>query len=212
MIEFENSFKGLINIVLSRSLHKNRIYKYSGICIIILSIVFFFVKDCVTTKTYYTILKTFVNTLLPAFITFCGFTMTAYSLVVGFLNYGVFKNTLEKWYELKIKIEKKEIDLELPQYSLYQNGIALFAFAILALLFTVFFLIATKIIIELEIEIFSNQIEKFNAIIFTIILLLTNYCGLLMIYNVVNIFTFSQSLNELVYREKVQELNKNIDK
>ncbi|UQA76720.1 hypothetical protein K2F45_06930 [Sphingobacterium siyangense] len=206
MSEFENSFKGLRNIISERKLHKNKIYCFSGFLIIIFNAVFFFTKNFFFDNSYYSILKAYIGTFLPAFITFSGFTMTAYSLVVGFLNYGVFKSTIEKWYRIKINLEREQSNLKLPKYSLYQHGIALFALAILTLVSTVVFFLVIKFFIELDLKAENGFVEIFNAILLTIAILLTNYCCILIIYNVVNIFTFSQSLNKLVYEEQKKEI------
>lgn len=212
MEEFENSFKGLRGIIFERKLYKKFSYILSGSIVLILNVAFFFAKESITKYDYFEILKIYINIFLPAFITFCGFTMTAYSLVVGFLNYGVFKSTIEKWYKMKINENKNSITTsktKLPKFSIYQNGIALFALAILILLLTVILFLLLKFIIELNIEIELEQIDILNAIILLITTLLTNYSILLMFYNVVNIFTFSQSLNELVYYD---ELTKSSEK
>lgn len=206
MEEFENSFKGLRRIIFERKLHKKFSYVFSGSIVLILNLTFFFVKNDSIKHDYFEILKIYINTFLPAFITFCGFTMTAYSLVVGFLNYGVFKSTIEKWYKMKITEKNNSINAsknKLPKFSIYQNGIALFALAILILLLTVILFLVLKFIIELNIEIEMEHIDILNAFILLIATLLTNYCILLMFYNVVNIFTFSQSLNELVYYDEL---------
>ncbi len=210
MNEFENSFKGLRNILSERKLHKNNIYKWSGLLIILFNFLFFFAKSFLVDKSYYSILKIYINTFLPAFITFSGFTMTAYSLVVGFLNYGVFKSTIEQFYRIKIekKLEMEQSNLKIPKYSLYQNGIALFALAILTLVSTVVIFLIIKFFIELELKIENDFVEIFNAILLALAILLTNYCCILIIYNVVNIFTFSQSLNKLVYEEQKKEIEK----
>lgn len=213
MNEFENSFTGLKNIIFERKLYKKYPYLLSGLFLIILNIVFYLIKDHITKLDYFDILKIFVSTFLPAFITFSGFTMTAYSLVVGFLNYGVFKSTIERWYKMKINEQHsdKKSNSSLPTFSIYQNGIALFALAILILLFSVMFFLIIKFIIELNIELNGNNIELLNAFILLLVMLLSNYSILLMFYNVVNIFTFSQSLNELVYHEELQK-SKKVDK
>lgn len=208
MNEFENSFVGLKNIIFERKLYKKYPYLFSGLFLITLNIIFYFFKDCITQLNYFDILRIYVSTFLPAFITFCGFTMTAYSLVVGFLNYGVFKSTIEKWYRMKINEKNnsgKNPTNSLPTFSIYQNGIALFALAILILLFSVIFFLIIKFVIELNVEISWIYIEQFNAFLLLLAILFSNYSTLLIFYNVVNIFTFSQSLNELVYHEELQK-------
>ncbi len=142
--EFQNSFKGLFSIISDRKLYKKPVYSLSGFFIIIVNIAFFFSKDLITNKDYFELLKIYVTIFLPPFITFCGFTMTAYSLVVGFLNYGVFKSTIEKFYSLKILTEKSPSKDNLPKFSVYQKAIALFALAILVLLATVGYFLIVK--------------------------------------------------------------------
>ncbi|MGJ1325128.1 hypothetical protein ACR780_20810 [Sphingobacterium faecium] len=205
MNEFENSFRGLKNIICSRKLYKNKVYIYSGAFILLFNLVFYFTKSFILDKDYYSILKIYVSTFLPALITFSGFTMTAYSLVVGFLNYGVFKSTIEQWYQIKIIAENQNSNEVIPKFSIYQHGIALFALAIITLLSTVLFFLIVKFFLELEIKSDCEFADNVNAIILTLATLSTNYCCILMIYNIVNIFTFSQSLNELVY---IEEKNK----
>jgi len=212
MEEFENSFKGLRRIIFERKLHRKFSYILSGSIVLVLNVILFFVKENLIKYDYFEILRIYISTFLPAFITFCGFTMTAYSLVVGFLNYGVFKSTIEKWYRMKINENKDFITTsknKLPTFSIYQNGIALFALAILILLLTVILFLLMKFIIELKIEIELEYIDILNAILLLVATLLTNYSILLIFYNVANIFTFSQSLNELVYYD---ELAKSSDK
>lgn len=208
MDEFENSFGGLKKIIIERKLYKKKPYYISGILILLINAIFYFSKSYFTNIEYFNILKVFVSTFLPAFITFCGFTMTAYSLVVGFLNYGVFKSTIEEWYRMKIEIDKGLSNRELPKFSLYQNGIALFALAILTLLFSVIVFLIIKFVIDLNLESESNHIEIFNAFILLITTLISNFSLILMVYNIVNIFTFSQSLNKLVYFEELEKSKK----
>ncbi len=207
--EFQNSFKGLFSIISDRKLYKKPVYSLSGFFIIIVNIAFFFSKDLITNKDYFELLKIYVTIFLPPFITFCGFTMTAYSLVVGFLNYGVFKSTIEKFYSLKILTEKSPSKDNLPKFSVYQKAIALFALAILVLLATVGYFLIVKLFTEIEIVINSDKIEYFNAFNLLIITLLTNYCFILIVYNIVNIFTLSQSLNKLIYKDELEKINKN---
>jgi hypothetical protein len=173
-----------------------------------MNIVFFFFKDLITSKDYFELLKIYVTIFLPPFITFCGFTMTAYSLVVGFLNYGVFKSTIEKFYSLKIKTEKSPSKDNLPKFSVYQKAIALFALAILVLLATVGYFLIIKLFTEIEFVVKCDKIEYFNAINLLLLTLLTNYCFILIVYNIVNIFTLSQSLNKLIYKDELEKLNK----
>lgn len=207
--EFQNSFRGLFSIISDRKLYKKPVYSLSGVFIIILNIAFFFSKDFITNKDYFELLKIYVTIFLPPFITFCGFTMTAYSLVVGFLNYGVFKSTIEKFYSLKIQTEKSPRNDNLPKFSVYQKAIALFALAILVLLATVGYFLIIKLFTEIEFVIKCDKIEYFNAFNLLIITLLTNYCFILIVYNIVNIFTLSQSLNKLIYKDELEKLNKN---
>lgn len=206
--EFQNSFKGLFSIISDRKLYKNPVYVLSGFVIILVNLVFFFNKDSITNKNYFELLKIYVTIFLPPFITFCGFTMTAYSLVVGFLNYGVFKSTIEKFYSLKIQTEKSPRKHILPKFSVYQKAIALFALAILVLLATVGYFLIIKLFTEIEFVVKCDKIEYFNAINLLLITLLTNYCFILIVYNIVNIFTLSQSLNKLIYKDELHKLNK----
>jgi hypothetical protein len=206
--EFQNSFKGLFSIISDRKLYKKPVYSLSGFFIILMNIVFFFFKDLITSKDYFELLKIYVTIFLPPFITFCGFTMTAYSLVVGFLNYGVFKSTIEKFYSLKIKTEKSPSKDNLPKFSVYQKAIALFALAILVLLATVGYFLIIKLFTEIEFVVKCDKIEYFNAINLLLLTLLTNYCFILIVYNIVNIFTLSQSLNKLIYKDELEKLNK----
>lgn len=206
--EFQNSFKGLFSIISDRKLYKNPVYVLSGFVIILVNLVFFFNKDPITNKNYFELLKIYVTIFLPPFITFCGFTMTAYSLVVGFLNYGVFKSTIEKFYSLKIQTEKSPRKHILPKFSVYQKAIALFALAILVLLATVGYFLIIKLFTEIEFVVKCDKIEYFNAINLLLITLLTNYCFILIVYNIVNIFTLSQSLNKLIYKDELHKLNK----
>ncbi|MDE5490649.1 hypothetical protein [Elizabethkingia meningoseptica] len=209
--EFEYSFKGLFSIINSRKLYKKKPYRYSTILLLILSLLFFFTKDYFCDVTYFKILKSFTSTYLPALITFSGFSMTAYSLVVGFLNYGVFKTTIEEWYTNKIKTCGQKNDKKNLEYSVYQEGIALFAITILLLLTTVFIALLVKLIVDLEIVIGWKCIEVFNSFIMLILVLLTNYCFILIFYNIVNIFTFSQALNQMIYFKEFQKANKSED-
>lgn len=209
MEEFEYSFKGLINIIRKRKLHKKPSYQILGICVLLVNIIIFYISYNTTIHIdYFNILKTFATTFSPAFITFCGFTMTAYSLVVGFLNYGVFKPTIEKWYRKKIEINQGKSEKKLPLFSLYQNGIALFAFSILILLLTVILFLIIKFLVDLNIEIENDYIDIFNAFILLVVTLLTTFSILLIFYNIVNIFTFSQALNQLVYIEELEKIEK----
>lgn len=213
MKEFENSFKGLMNIIKSRKLYRKKPYLISGIIILVLNIIIFCIHKCTNINIdYLKILTVFVGTFSSAFITFCGFTMTAYSLVVGFLNYGVFKPTIDKWFKKKIEISQGKSDEQIPIFSLYQNGIALFAFSILVLLLTVVILLIIKFTIEIDIEIDWEYIYIFNALILFIITLLTTFSLILMFFNIVNIFTFSQALNELVYTEELEKIKKEDEK
>lgn len=206
--EFENSFKGLFSIIWNRKLYKKPVYIVSGLLIICINVLFFFVKNFITDREYFDLLKIYVTTFLPAFVTFCGFTMTAYSLVVGFLNYGVFKSTIEKFYSLKIRTEQLGNDNKLPKFSVYQQAIALFALAILVLLITVCYFLIVKFTTEIQFEIESKLVEVFNAVNLLILILLTNYSFILIVYNIVNIFTLSQSLNKLIYKEELEKLTK----
>lgn len=201
-IEFQNSFKGLFNIIWDRKLYKNPVYTFSGLIIILLNILFFFLKKNFTDIEYFDLLRIFVATFLPAFITFCGFTMTAYSLVVGFLNYGVFKSTIEKFYILKITSEQENTVTKLPKFSVYQKAIALFALAIIVLLFSVAYFLLIKFMTELQIKSEYPHIEILNAANLLFVILLTNYSFILIVYNIVNIFTLSQSLNKLIYKDE----------
>jgi len=207
-LEFQNSFKGLFNIIWDRKLYKNPVYLFSGLTLTVLNILFFFLKKEFIDIEYFDLLRIFVGTFLPAFITFCGFTMTAYSLVVGFLNYGVFKSTIEKFYTLKIISEQDDENKKLPKFSVYQKAIALFALAILVLLFSVAYFLIIKFTTELEIEVENSSIELFNAINLFFVIILTNYSFILIVYNIVNIFTLSQSLNKLIYKEEFDKKKK----
>lgn len=206
--EFQNSFKGLFSIISDRKLYKKFVYSLSGFVIILVNIAFFFTKELITNKDYFELLKIYVTIFLPPFITFCGFTMTAYSLVVGFLNYGVFKSAIEKFYSLKIQTEKSTSKDNLPKFSVYQKAIALFALAILVLLVTVGYFLIIKLFTEIEFVVKCDKIEYFNAFNLLLITLLTNYCFILIVYNIVNIFTLSQSLNKLIYKDELEKLNK----
>lgn len=210
--EFQNSFKGLFSIISDRKLYKKPVYLLSGFFVILVNIAFFFSKDYITNKDYFELLKIYVTIFLPPFITFCGFTMTAYSLVVGFLNYGVFKSTIEKFYSLKIQTEKSPSKENLPKFSVYQKAIALFALAILVLLTTVGYFLIIKLFTEIEFVVKCDIIEYFNAINLLLLTLLTNYCFILIVYNIVNIFTLSQSLNKLIYKDEWEKLNIKEDK
>lgn len=210
--EFQNSFKGLFSIISDRKLYKKPVYLLSGSFVILVNIAFFFSKDYITNKDYFELLKIYVTIFLPPFITFCGFTMTAYSLVVGFLNYGVFKSTIEKFYSLKIQTEKSPSKENLPKFSVYQKAIALFALAILVLLTTVGYFLIIKLFTEIEFVVKCDIIEYFNAINLLLLTLLTNYCFILIVYNIVNIFTLSQSLNKLIYKDEWEKLNIKEDK
>lgn len=207
-VEFQNSFKGLFNIIWDRKLYKNPVYFFSGLILTLLNVLFFIFKKKFIDIEYFDILRVFVGTFLPAFITFCGFTMTAYSLVVGFLNYGVFKSTIEKFYVLKITLEQENENKKLPKFSVYQKAIALFALAILVLLFSVAYFLIIKFVTELEIKVENPSIEIFNAINLFFVILLTNYSFILIVYNIVNIFTLSQSLNKLIYKEEFDKKKK----
>ncbi|HAY3534874.1 hypothetical protein BAY06_07200 [Elizabethkingia anophelis] len=207
MTDFSYSFKGLISIIKERKLFFKKPYLYTLITVIISNLILYFIKSHLVKLDYFEILKIYVNIFLSPFVTFCGFTMTAYSLVVGFLNYGVFKSTIEQWYLLKINIDKGLIKKDIQKYSLYQNGIALFALAILLLLLNVVILLITRFLTDLHIEIAWNCIEVLNAFILFIITLISSYCIVLIFYNIVNIFTFSQSLNELVYHEVLKKFD-----
>ncbi|MDV3774560.1 hypothetical protein CMU14_15920 [Elizabethkingia anophelis] len=209
--EFENSFKGLFSIINNRKLHKKKPYLYTTIALVFLSILFYFIKHYFCGITYFKILKSFTSTYLPALITFSGFSMTAYSLVVGFLNYGVFKTTIEQWYTIKIKDRKQNIEDEDSKYSLYQEGIALFALTILLLLTTVFITLLVKLIVDLDINVNWEYIEVFNALILFSLVLLSTYCFILIFYNIVNIFTFSQALNQMIYIQELKKENKDTD-
>lgn len=206
--EFQNSFKGLFSIISDRKLYKKFVYSLSGFVIILVNIAFFFTKELITNKDYFELLKIYVTIFLPPFITFCGFTMTAYSLVVGFLNYGVFKSAIEKFYSLKIQTEKSTSKDNLPKFSVYQKAIALFALAILVLLVTVGYFLIIKLFTEIEFVVKCDKIEYFIAFNLLLITLLTNYCFILIVYNIVNIFTLSQSLNKLIYKDELEKLNK----
>jgi len=203
-ISFKTSFSGLFSIIKSRKLHTKKTYLFSTIILLVSNILMFVFKDCITSLTYFNILESFISTYLPALITFCGFSMTAYSLVVGFLNYGVFKTTIEEWYKLKLKNPSDTKNI--LKYTIYQSGIALFALTILLLLITVFIGLLTKFIISINIIVYSKYVEAFNAFILFILMLLCNYSFILMIYNIVNIFTFSQSLNKNIYAQELIKL------
>lgn len=207
MDEFENSFKGLINIIKERKLHCKKPYYISFVVILLGNILFYFYKSNITNMDYYEILKIFVNIFSPAFVTFCGFTMTAYSLVVGFLNYGVFKPTIERWYKLKILSTKGYIDGEIAKYSLYQNGIALFALAIILLLFSVVYFLVIRFVIDLNVEFDCKFLEISNAIVLFFGITFSWFSLLLMFFNILNIFTFSQALNQAVYWDELGKIN-----
>lgn len=203
-ISFKTSFSGLFYIIKSRKLHTKKAYIYSTILVLVSNVLMFIFKDHITSLTYFNLLESFISTYLPALITFCGFSMTAYSLVVGFLNYGVFKTTIEEWYKLKLKNPSETQNI--LKYTIYQSGIGLFALTILLLLVTVFIGLLTKFIISINILVYCKYVELFNALILFILMLLCNYSFILMIYNIVNIFTFSQSLNKNIYVQEIIKL------
>ncbi|MVX36879.1 MULTISPECIES: hypothetical protein [Myroides] len=199
-LEFQTSFKGLLAILKERKFHKKTVYlSVSGIITILNILLLIFSKEV----DYFVLLKVYTSNFLPVFVAFCGFSMTAYSLVVGFLNYGTFKTALEEWYSKKLQDKSNTMS----KYSIYQKGIALFALTILMLLVTVIFLLITKFFVELEIYVSCNGVLAYNAVIFYISTLLSGWCFILVMYNIINIFTFSQNINKLVYRER--ENNKN---
>lgn len=202
MKEFENSYKGLAIIIIERKLYKKKSYLITIVLIFLIN-VFLYLKNDTYKLDYFTLLKNYVETFLPAFITFCGFTMTAYSLVVGFLNYGVFKKSLETWYNNKI--EEENNNKSFPKFTLYQKGIALFALSVLMLLLNVILFLFIKFIISLNIEIKSDCFDSFNAIFFLVVTLLTSLNIIIVIHNIVNIFTFSQSLNQLTYIDQLEK-------
>ena len=203
--EFEYSLKGLFNILSKRKLYKKKWYIISIIVPLGINIIFFLIKDRIFNRIeYLDILQFFIDTFLQAFISFCGFAMTAYSLVVGFLNYGVFKSSIEKWYRIR-----EENNGESAKYSLYQNGIALFALAILTLLFSVLFLLIVKFIIKLNIIVECELVDLFNAIILCIATILISFCINLIFHNIINIFTFGQLLHQMIYHETKVSNKKN---
>lgn len=191
--ELKNSHKFSIKGIFPKYIIRKFLYSYSMLISIGITAILSFLIIYFKLENTFTLLDEIINITLDLLPNILGFCIGGYALIIGIGN-------IEALKKMSLPMEKRD------NLSFFQILSSVFAGSLVLQCITLLLSFIIKIILKLEITVFSKSIAiVVNCLTIISILFLSTLSLVLLYYTVINLFNYGQSMHFLIRLEKKEQ-------
>lgn len=191
--ELKNSHKFSIKGIFPKYIIRKFLYSYSMLISIGITAILSFLIIYFKLENTFTLLDEIINITLDLLPNILGFCIGGYALIIGIGN-------IEALKKMSSPMEKRD------NLSFFQILSSVFAGSLVLQCITLLLSFIIKIILKLEITVFSKSIAiVVNCLTIISILFLSTLSLVLLYYTVINLFNYGQSMHFLIRLEKKEQ-------
>ena len=191
--ELKNSHKFSIKGIFPKYIIRKFLYSYSMLISIGITAILSFLIIYFKLENTFTLLDEIINITLDLLPNILGFCIGGYALIIGIGN-------IEALKKMSSPMEKRD------NLSFFQILSSVFAGSLILQCITLLLSFIIKIILKLEITVFSKSIAiVVNCLTIIGILFFSTLSLVLLYYTVINLFNYGQSMHFLIRLEKREQ-------
>lgn len=191
--ELKNSHKFSIKGIFPKYIIRKFLYSYSMLISVGITAILSFLIIYFKLENTFTLLDEIINITLDLLPNILGFCIGGYALIIGIGN-------IEALKKMSSPMEKRD------NLSFFQILSSVFAGSLVLQCITLLLSFIIKIILKLEITVFSKSIAiVVNCLTIISILFLSTLSLVLLYYTVINLFNYGQSMHFLIRLEKKEQ-------